>query len=149
MYIEENYTEYFLIFFWPCISVYLFININQLDALNFIIILFQASIGFEHMCSKHIEAWNKLIIKFSASSWLILINKYTEYDHSIGAYSKLSTRSRCRLDYIICVIRLTKRSSWKFRICTYTMFILRIVFLYIYFCELKMAHSGRNMSSST
>ena len=30
----------------------------------------------EHMCSKHVEAWNKLIIKFSASSWLILINKY-------------------------------------------------------------------------
>ena len=27
------------------------------------------------MCSKHVEAWNKLIIKFSASSWLILINK--------------------------------------------------------------------------
>ena len=26
----------------------------------------------EHVCSKHIEAWNKLIIKFSASSWLIL-----------------------------------------------------------------------------
>ena len=30
------------------------------------------------MCSKHVEAWNKLIIKFSASSWLILRNKYTE-----------------------------------------------------------------------
>ena len=26
----------------------------------------------EHMCSKHVEAWNKLIIKFSAASWLIL-----------------------------------------------------------------------------
>ena len=26
----------------------------------------------EHMYSKHVEAWNKLIIKFSASSWLIL-----------------------------------------------------------------------------
>ena len=26
----------------------------------------------EHMWSKHVEAWNKLIIKFSASSWLIL-----------------------------------------------------------------------------
>ena len=26
----------------------------------------------EHMCSKHVEAWNKLIKKFSASSWLIL-----------------------------------------------------------------------------
>jgi len=32
----------------------------------------------EHMCSKHVVAWNKLIIKFSASSWLILINKYIE-----------------------------------------------------------------------
>ena len=29
----------------------LFININQLDALNFIISLFQASTCFEHMCS--------------------------------------------------------------------------------------------------
>ena len=29
----------------------------------------------EHMCWKHVEAWNKLIIKFSASSWLILRNK--------------------------------------------------------------------------
>ena len=26
----------------------------------------------EHVCSKHVEAWNKLIIKFSASSWSIL-----------------------------------------------------------------------------
>ena len=26
----------------------------------------------ELLCSKHEEAWNKLIIKFSASSWLIL-----------------------------------------------------------------------------
>ena len=32
----------------------------------------------EHMFSKHVEAWNKLIIKFSASSCLILINKYIE-----------------------------------------------------------------------
>jgi len=24
---------------------------------------------------------------------------YTEYDNSIGAYSKLSTRSHCQLDY--------------------------------------------------
>ena len=29
----------------------LFINIHQLDALNFIITLFQASTCFEHMCS--------------------------------------------------------------------------------------------------
>ena len=32
----------------------------------------------EHMCSKHVEAWNKPTIKFSVSSWLILINKYIE-----------------------------------------------------------------------
>jgi len=30
------------------------------------------------MSSKHVEASNKLIKKFSASSWLILINKYIE-----------------------------------------------------------------------
>ena len=34
--------------------------------------LFHASTCFEHMCSKHVEAWSKLIIKFSASSWLTL-----------------------------------------------------------------------------
>jgi len=37
--------------------VNLFININQLDALNFLIGLFQASTCFEHMCSTHVEAW--------------------------------------------------------------------------------------------
>ena len=31
--------------------MYLFININQLDALNFIISLFQTSTCFDHMCS--------------------------------------------------------------------------------------------------
>ena len=77
------------------LKIYLFLNINQLDALNFITSLFQASTCFEHMCSssggqqlyypddehmcsKHLEAWNKLIIKFGASSWLILRNKYIE-----------------------------------------------------------------------
>ena len=97
--------------------ILLFLNIKQLDALNFIISLFQASTCFEHMClssrgkklyytvssiitpiggrpvhgtatnfcplddkhmcSKHVEAWNKLITKFSASSWLILRNRST------------------------------------------------------------------------
>ena len=85
-------------------SQYIYLNINQLDALNFIMSLFHASTCFdhtcsssgghgtatyrcddtrgsivqfwppddEHLCSKHVEAWNKHIIKFSASSWLIL-----------------------------------------------------------------------------
>jgi len=49
--------------------------INQLDAQKFCfaISLFHASTCFEHMCSKHVEAWNKLIVKqkFCASSCLI------------------------------------------------------------------------------
>ena len=108
---------------------YSFININQIDALNFItnfvsslymfrahvIIVRRAKLYYtvsgiithiggrpvhgtathrcddtrdcitqfwlpdnDHTCSKHVEAWNKLIIKFSASIWLILINKYIE-----------------------------------------------------------------------
>ena len=97
-------SSWFLI---PHLFEHLFININQLDALNFLVSLFQASTCFEHicsssggvhiqcddtrdcviqfcppddkhMCSKHVEAWNKLTIKFSASSWLILRNKYIE-----------------------------------------------------------------------
>jgi len=58
-----------------CNAFTLFININQLDALNFITSLFQASTYFEHMCSKRVEVWNKLVIKFIVSSCLILINK--------------------------------------------------------------------------
>ena len=38
----------------------------------------ECSPGDEHMCSKHVEARNKLTITFSASSWLILINKHIE-----------------------------------------------------------------------
>ena len=49
--INIELTFFFNIFCWPCISIYLFLNINQLDALNFIISLFQASTCFEHMCS--------------------------------------------------------------------------------------------------
>jgi len=49
--------------------------INQLDAQNFCftISLFHVSTCLEHMCSKHVETWNKLIVKqkFCASSWLI------------------------------------------------------------------------------
>ena len=74
---------------------FFYLNINQLDALNFIMSLFHASTCFEHMCSssggqnctiqplvwlpddkhtcsKHVESWNKLITKFSASRRLIL-----------------------------------------------------------------------------
>jgi len=61
--------------------------INRLDAKNvcFTVSLFHASTCFEHMCSKHVEAWNKLVVKqtFCASSWLITeINIYSNaLDH--------------------------------------------------------------------
>jgi len=62
----QMYFSVFLTFCWPCISV---------DAQNFCftISLFHASTYFQHMCLKHVEAWNKLIVKqkFCASSWLI------------------------------------------------------------------------------
>jgi len=49
--------------------------INHLDAQNFCftISLFHASTCYELICSKHVQAWNKLIVKqkFCASSWLI------------------------------------------------------------------------------
>jgi len=61
---------------WKFDTLLLFISvIIQLDAQHFCftISLFRDSTCFEHMCSKHVEAWNKLIVKqkYCASSWLI------------------------------------------------------------------------------
>jgi len=72
----------------PTVHLSLFISvINQLDAQNFCLVHETATYKFddtrgclmqfwppddEHMCSKHVEAWNKLVKqKFCASSWLI------------------------------------------------------------------------------
>ena len=48
---------------------------NKIDSQNvcFTIRLFHASTCFEHMCSEHVQAWNKLIVKQKccALSWLI------------------------------------------------------------------------------
>ena len=41
----------FFIYFVGRASQYIYLNINQLDALNFIMSLFHASACFEHMCS--------------------------------------------------------------------------------------------------
>jgi len=66
----------FLTFCWPCVSV-----INQLDGTKFLfynkfitcVYVYYVRLCFEHMCSKHVDAWNELIVKqkFCASSWLI------------------------------------------------------------------------------
>jgi len=46
----------------------------------------------EHMCSKHVEAWNKLIVNqnFCASSWLITKIKIngSEVDWACGTYGR-------------------------------------------------------------
>ena len=42
---------FFFLYFADCASQYIYLNINQLDALNFIMSLFHASTCFEHTCS--------------------------------------------------------------------------------------------------
>ena len=54
---------------------HLFINVNQLDALNFIISLFQASTCFEHMCSS--SGGQNCTIKSLVSSHLWVAVRYT------------------------------------------------------------------------
>ena len=80
-----------------CILVY--ININQLDALNFIMSLFHASTCFEHMCSKHVEALNKLIVK------QILCIKLVDIKINILRCT-VSKISKCVLYCIYCVFLL-------------------------------------------
>ena len=48
--------ELFFLYFSDRASQYIYLNINQLDALNFIMSLFHASTYFDHMCSKYVEA---------------------------------------------------------------------------------------------
>jgi len=59
--------------------------INQLDAQNFCfaISLFHASICFEHMCLKHIQAWNKLNVK-QKILWIKLVNYWDKYTDMYG-----------------------------------------------------------------
>jgi hypothetical protein len=78
-------------------KTYLCININQLGALNFIISLFQASTCFEHMCSKHVEAWNNR---------LILINKYIEMhgQQNIKIYDKTYFVSEHFVHLVVCLL---------------------------------------------
>ena len=49
----QNFKKFTLIFlyFADRASQYVYLNINQLDALNFIVSLFHASTCFEHTCS--------------------------------------------------------------------------------------------------
>jgi hypothetical protein len=58
----------------------------------------------EHLCSKHVEAWNKLIIKFSASSWLILINK-----HEYHCWNLKDNRAVVRI--FIALLRLSRDTA--------------------------------------
>jgi len=88
---HELHTSNFGVLLTVHLSIFISV-INQLDAQNFCftISLFHASICFEqfwppddeHMCSKHVETWNKLIVKqkFCAWSWLITeINSYISF----------------------------------------------------------------------
>ena len=55
----------------------------------------------EHMCSKHVEAWNKGIIKFSASSWLILRNKCMELvNNRLQSYQKLCCNMSLKIHFL-------------------------------------------------
>ena len=52
----------------------------------------------EHMCSKHVEAWNKLIIKFIASSWLIL--RWIYWDARSAKYQNLCSKSMAEVQEV-------------------------------------------------
>jgi len=85
--------------------------INQLDAQNFCftIRLFHASTCFEHTCSKHVEAWNSLIVKqkFCASSWLI-----TEIDILRCTVSETSKMKTCLPHRFLCIFPIACCLNW-------------------------------------
>jgi len=58
----------FFLYFSDRASQYIYLNINQLDALNFIMSLFRSSTCFEHKCSS--SGSQNYIIQFLVSSHL-------------------------------------------------------------------------------
>ena len=109
-----NHTSFFDVLLTVHLSIFISV-ITQLDAQNFCftISLFHASTCFEHMCSKHVEAWNKLIAKqkFCASSWLITEMKTIHhvslhfFEPTINAhFLKLITFSLWRVLAFVCAI---------------------------------------------
>ena len=73
----------------------------------------------EHMCSKHAAAWNRLIVKFSASSRLILINKYIEMygQQNIKIRKKKKPKFSLRLYCWRCRIHLQQQQVVMLRCC--------------------------------
>ena len=69
----------------------------------------------EHMCSKHVEAWNKLIVKqkFCASIWLI-----TEINILRCMISKTINILRCRVSKTINILRCTVNETINILRCT-------------------------------
>jgi len=125
---KQGNTFFFDILLTVHLSMFISV-INQLDAQNFCftIILFHASTCFEHMCSpsggqncikqplvsrppddehmcsKHVEAWNKLIVKqkFCASSWLINEIRITHVICTILYHLQTRPSTLCERDLVL------------------------------------------------
>ena len=100
----HNLKRFFPPIKWNTLFIFVSI-INQLDAQNFgfTISLLHASTCFGHMCSKQIEAWNKLIVKqkFCASSLVNYWHKYTEMHGQQNVKKNHAVHSLQTSDYYI------------------------------------------------
>ena len=79
---------------------------------RFTISLFHASTCFEDMCSKHVEAGNKLVVKqkFCASSWLI--TEINILRCTVSKTSKFGIKSRARSQWSNFRIPVEDRSEF-------------------------------------
>ena len=77
---HPKHVEQILVFCWTCISIYLFLYIKQLDALNFYnkfissLYMFRARLLIVRRAKLNITV-SGIITPIGASSWLILRNK--------------------------------------------------------------------------
>jgi len=91
--------------------------------------LFRASTCFEHMCSKHVEAWNKLIVKKNCVSSLLITGT------NIRTVSKTSKNILTMLyvnAHLPCTIKFTNSYAIyrQFSNCTLHNFLYFIVFFW-------------------
>ena len=74
----------------------------------------------EHICSKHVEAWNKLIIKFGASSWLIFINKSSNLFWEILVWDIHTVRNTKHWCSILCEFEISESEVLWYKSITKT-----------------------------
>jgi len=134
----NHYTKWFYPYRLTVYCIFISV-INRLDAQHFCftINLFHACTCFEHTCSKHVQAWNKLIVKqkFCASRLI------TEINILRCTVSKTINIQRCTVSKTINIQRCTVSKTINIQRCMVSKTLKAFVCFFLF--SLRQPDDGR------